>query len=277
MKASVIVPNYRNDDTLPRTLESLRRAAAAAGELRVETVVVEDRGGRGLGWARNEGLRRVFAVPADDEEFVFFCDADDTVRPGFFARPVARLRETGADICVWNYSSHGMRRSYDLDGAEEIREVFARAFLGVGWGDVIAAFGSGRRAVSSRFWERVTANRERAGVCRFAFRRSLLEAHGIRFNERLRIYEDAPFLVECSLYARRVRAVNEVLYDYEPGEHGITRTVSGTLAHWDYKREILRERRRLDRLADGALRRYFAASQVLGRFEIFRHWWKRWN
>lgn len=272
MKAHVIIPNYRNDDTLPRTLASIRAAAAEWRDGEVETVVVEDREGRGLSWARNEGLRRAFERPADGEEFVFFCDADDTVRPGFFAHPVARLVETAADICVWNCSSHGMKRSYDLDGAETVREVFARAFLGIGWSDVFAAFGSGRRQVSPKFWERVVANRERAGVWRFAFRRELLERNRIRFNERLRIYEDAPFLVECALHACRVRMLDEVLYDYEPGENGIIRKVSGTKAHWDYKREIIRERRRLDALAGGTLRRFFGASQLLGRFEMLRHW-----
>ena len=271
MKASVIVPNYRNDDTLPRTLASLRAAAEAFTDGDVDIVVVEDKGRRGLSWARNEGLRRVFSKPATGDEFIFFCDADDTVAPGFFAKPISRLVGTGADICVWNCSSFGMKRDYNLDGRDAIREVFARAFLGIGWADVFAALGPSRRSVSPKFWERVVANREQAGVWRFAYRRALIEDNGIRFNEKLRIYEDAPFLVECSLYAKRVRAIDEVLYNYEPGENGIIRKVTGTKAHLAYKRDILRERRRLDKIAGGGLHRFYSASQALGFCELLRY------
>ena len=73
MRASVIVPNYRNDDTLGAAMESLEHAAKQVrGE--VEIIVIEDKAGKGLSWARNQGLDRAKG------EYVFFCDADDTVR-----------------------------------------------------------------------------------------------------------------------------------------------------------------------------------------------------
>ena len=259
MKASVIVPNYRNDRELPAMLASLRKAEAKLGS-KVEIVVVDDREGRGLSRARNEGLRRVYAAPCEDEEYIFFADADDTVREDFFAKPIARLRETAADICVFNCSAFRMKRDYNLEGAAAIREAFARAFLGIGWRD----FFSGA----------MYRNREQAGMWRFAFRRELLEKGGVWFDEKIRIYEDAPFLMEAAIHAKKVCAIDDVLYDYEPGAEGIIRKVTGTKAHWEYKREIMKERERLDRLAGGGLRKYFAASQMLGRLEFLKHLWR---
>ena len=249
MKASVIVPNHGHDRELPAMLASIERAAAAfPGE--VETLVSPDPEGRGLSWARNRGLERAKG------DYVFFADADDTVCEGFFALPVARLEATGADICVFECSAFGIRGDFECEGQAAIREAFMPAFLGRGWGDVL----------------RFRSRRECAGVWRFAFRRSLIEsAGGIRFNEALGIYEDAPFICECALHARKTTMIREKLYNYTPGPNGIINTVTGTRVHWDYKREILRERRRLDAAAGGALRGYYAASQLLGRLEMLRY------
>lgn len=50
-------------------------AAASAQSLRCEIIPIEDREGRGAGWARNAG------VALSDTPFVYFLDADDTIEP----------------------------------------------------------------------------------------------------------------------------------------------------------------------------------------------------
>lgn len=259
MLASVIVPNYRNDDTLPLALESLERAAERIGRDNVEILVIDDREGRGLSWARNQGLDRA------QGKYVFFCDADDTVEPNFFARPIERLESTGADFCFFNYSLSPLKRQYDLSG-REVLETLAPAFIGYSWRDLFRAL-----ARPWRFMSALAEKREPGSVCRIAFRRELLESGPVRFNENLFIYEDAPFVCECAIRSKRVVSLPDVLYRYTPGTNGIVRTVTGTKRHWLYKSAILLERKRLDRLSGGHLKRYFGASQIFGKLEFLLH------
>ena len=115
MKASVIVPAYKCEETLPRTLRSLE---AAAEGLDVEIVVSEDSHGRGPSWARNRGLEKAGG------DVVFFCDADDTVDRDFFAAPLAAMEAQGAQMCFFDADAAGgdEQRIYS---ARSCREVYA--------------------------------------------------------------------------------------------------------------------------------------------------------
>ena len=51
-------------------------------------------------------------------DYVFFCDADDTVREDFLLKPYRRLEETKADLCFFTYAG-GADLIVDAgDGAE---------------------------------------------------------------------------------------------------------------------------------------------------------------
>ena len=259
MRASVIVPNYRNDDTLGAAMESLEHAAKQVrGE--VEIIVIEDKAGKGLSWARNQGLDRAKG------EYVFFCDADDTVREDFFKRPIEELDRTQADMCLFNNTQGQLKRSYNLEGDQEVTRTLVPAFIGYGWKDLARAL-----MRPWRFFGELARHRESGSVCRAAFRRAMLETGPVRFNEHLFIYEDAPFMCECAIRSKRTASIPDVLYNYTPGEHGIVARITGTEKHWAYKSEILRERERLNRLSGGDLRRYYAASQILGKLEFLLH------
>lgn len=221
----------------------------------MELIVSADPEGRGVSWARNRGLERARG------DFVFFADADDTVREGFFAQPLARMESSQADFCLFSSSDASLRRDYNLDGNAAIRAALLPAYIGYSWRDV-ARWLCGRSLFQSR---------EPGYVWRLCFRRDFLERWRIRFNEKLFLYEDAPFVCECILRAEKVRSLPDVLYDYTPGAAGLSRSLMGTAKHWAYKREIRRERERLNRLAGGTIRRYYAASQFLGRLEFLRH------
>jgi len=251
MKLSVIVPSRPQEPKLPRTLQSLE---AAAKGLEVEILQVCDEEGRGLSWARNRGLERASG------EAVFFVDADDTVKSGFFRRLADELDRSEADFVLSNFDYAPLKREYNLIGNEEIRAVMLPAFFGYDFEDVRRWNGGGS----------LMARREQGGVWRCAFRRDFLVRHAIRFDERLFLYEDSPFIAECAARAVKVASTDEVLYEYEPGPSGLLADSHGTERYWNYKFAALRNRVEMAGRIGGDAGRYFAASAVFTVLELMR-------
>lgn len=252
MKASVIIPCHpRNRPTLPRTRESVE---AAAKGFDVEILVVEDTDSRGLSWARNEGLRRASG------EAVFFVDADDTVRPDFFAKLLGALERTAADFVLSSFDVAPLKRDYNLVGNAAIRAVQLPAFFGYSFADV-------------RRWNAggdLGALRELGGVWRGVYRRDFLERHAIRFDENLRLFEDAPFIAECACWAEKVASISDVVYDYVPGSQGILATSLGSDRYFSYKFDALRNRQAIAARVGGDVMRYFEGSAVFSALELLR-------
>ena len=251
MKFSVIIPAYRAEATLPRTLRSVEEAAKG---LDVETVVVRDDEARGLSWARNRGLDRATG------DVVFFVDADDTVKKDFFRKLASALETAGADFVLSGHKLFPFRRDYNLVGNEEIRRVLLPAFFGYSLDDV-------------RRWNcggALAARREFGGVWRCAYRRDFLERHQIRFDENLRLYEDAPFLAECAARAERVASIPDVLYEYEPGADGILAHAHDGDRYWNYKFAALENRKAIAGRVGADVLGQFKASAVFSALELLR-------
>ena len=228
--------------------------SAAAKGLDVEVVVVEDPESRGLSWARNEGLRRAAG------DAVFFIDADDTVRPGYFSRLLAVLESTGADFALSSFGYAPLKREYNLQGNAAIREAMLPAFFGYSFDDV-------------RRWNAggdLHARREQGGVWRCVFRREFVERHAIRFDEGLRLYEDSPFIAECACRADRVASIPDVLYEYAPGPQGILATALGSDRYYEYKFAALENRKAIAKRVGGDVMRHFEASAVFSALELLR-------
>ncbi len=209
---------------------------------------------RGPSWARNRGLERATG------EVVFFCDADDEVRPGFLSAPSEMLERTDAELCLFGFDGFLPRRSYDLAGEEAVRRVFLPTVFGYSFEDV-------------RRWNRgegLWDSREWATVWRLAFRRDFIERHRLRFDESVRLCEDAMFLSECAFRCRRMCSVDEPLYVYRSSAAGLLSQGMRSAAQWDYKFAMLAFRRRLDREAGGGLWPLCEASAVFSALELLR-------
>ena len=189
-------------------------------------------------------------------------DADDTVKPGYFRRHLDLIERTGADFVLSSFDIAPLKRDYNLSGNGAIREAMLPAFYGYSFDDV-RRWNSGGELMSRK---------EFGSVCRCAFRRDFIERHGIRFDENLRMYEDAPFMAECAAHAERVASTPEVLYEYVPGANGILATSIGTRRNWDYKFAALEARMAIDGRAGGTIRRYCEASHVFSALEMLTLW-----
>lgn len=260
MDASVIIPAYKASSTLPAALRSIETAAAAFDGA-VETLVIDDPSGKGPSWARNRALEKASG------DIVFFCDADDTVEPGFFRRPAAVLEATGADMCFFGYEGGPVLREETVAGPVNVRERYMPAFFGYSMDDV-------------RRWNAGGAldGRKQPGqVWRCAFRRAFLEKHSLRFEEEMTFFEDAAFLSACIASAECVTSIPDRLYRYIPRPDGNLATGWRGERNWEYKFLSLGFRRRLDALHGGALWKYCEASCVFSALELLlaRAGWRK--
>ena len=249
----MIIPSHRSQQTLPRTLQSLEVAAKG---LEVEIIVIDDADGRGPSWARNRGLDRAKG------EIIFFCDADDTVRPDFFRRLLEIMQESKADIAISSFSIAPLKRDYNFSRREDVMAFALPAFFGYSFDDV-------------RRWNSggsLSARKELGQVWRCAYRRSFLVRHGIRFDERIRLYEDAAFLSECVAFATRAVSVPDCLYDYTPSLSGNMATGANSRRHWDYKFLALEFRKRINEATGGVVWRFCEASCVFSALEMMSLW-----
>lgn len=229
MKYSVIVPVYNAEKTLRRCLDSLCAAACPEAEI----LLIDDgstdasaaicrsyddprfrliqKENGGVSSARNLGL------DCARGEYVLFVDSDDYVEPDYFAR-LDRLDPEGQyDYLLFSY--------YRFNGTEKTqRELPGFASVDpAGYGPMLA------RAYRSK-WINAPWNKR--------YRRSLLEAQGLRFHTGLPIAEDTLFNLKYLLCCRGLCISNDPLY-----------TVS--LENPDsLSRKVLPDRRALLALAD---------------------------
>ena len=283
-RISVIVPCYNVERWLVRCLDSLFAALPESAEV----IAVDD--------ASSDGTLSVLRKRAQDEPrlkviaaahggvsaarnraldvargtIVFFVDPDDAVEPDFFSAMEEELARTGADGCICAYcdidDETGKRTYVSLNGCyryesnQAIVEDFLPRFFGYSFEDVRAWYG-GRPLFEGR--------REMGSVCRMAFRRALIEAERIRFDEDVILGEDALFISEYLLAASSFAYIGRPLYRVTGRSSGAMRTITKDgLRFCRNKLAMLRKREALDRKSGGRLTPFYAASCVLSLLEL---------
>jgi CDP-glycerol glycerophosphotransferase len=264
---SVVVPAYDVAAYLPVCLDSVLAQADSLGRVGLEVVVVDDGSpdesgaiadayaehdarvrvvhieNRGLGAARNEGLRHVTG------DLLMFADSDDVVPPGSYAALLRQLTRSGADFVTgsvarlegsalveppWMRRLHRQRMDLVIDDLPEIL------------GDVFA-------------WNKL-------------FRADFWRATELSWPEGVR-YEDQPTTTLAYLRARRFGIVPDVVYHWRIRSDGTSITqqrssLQDLRDRWATKLTSLRSVEEYgapkvtaifrDRVLAGDLHRYFA-------------------
>lgn len=213
----------------------------------------------GVSAARNVGLDRARG------DLVLFMDPDDIVASDWLARMVSALE--GVDAVLSGYTmngnivlSHDVGTTYEGDA---VRKRCWQAFFGYRLRDLRHLF------LPGGIWRR--CHREMAGVWRLAVRRDMLR--GIRFDPRLRLYEDAMFLARLSMELKSLKIVADCGYRWYVRPQGamtqqrgerllankfrvrdVRRAIDPKMTHWRgtfvlSALEILKERRSIHFLA----------------------------
>lgn len=173
----------------------------AAKDARIK--VVHKRNG-GLSSARNVG------IDASEGEVILFMDPDDIVSQNWIACLESGIE--GVDFAWGGFESDsdGRKTVHVPTDVGVVYESFGlknrvwRAVFGYRLRDIF------RGCLPGGLWKR--CGREFGSVCWRAFRRSVLG--DLRFDEAVRLYEDAIFLSEYALRAKTMRIVGDTGYCY---------------------------------------------------------------
>ena len=173
-----------DDASTDGSAEVLRRYAR---DPRVRIVTLEEN--RGLGGARNAALE------VAQGDYVMFVDSDDWVSPGALRKITARIRETAADVVLFDFA-----RVY-ADGRQARND---RQYIL-------------HRAPDGLF--RLEDHPQLANLLQVvwnkAYRREFVSAVGLRFFTGY--YEDIPWTNAALMSAARIAVLDEVCYVYRIG------------------------------------------------------------
>lgn len=217
---SIIIPVYNAEQSIIKMLESLQFQRQEHVELvfiddcsrdgsssiiesyksRFESkgwslkVIVHDIN-KGVAAARNTGLNHATG------EYIYYVDADDRLEPDALELLVQEAQENDAEIvgCNWFLSFEKNERKMNQP-----------------------AFQSNWEAI-----ERILRGTMRWNLWLFLVKRSLYEAHHIRFIPGMNMGEDIMVMIKLFTYAERVGFVNQALYHYGQGNaESLTKTYS---------------------------------------------------
>ena len=169
--------------------------AYAARDPRVRVLHIAN---RGLGGARNEGMRHVRG------ELLGFADSDDLLPPDAIELMVAAQRADGADLVVGGVE----RLTGDGDGAELVALPWMRRLH------------RERRTVTIEEHPEILGD---VFAWNKLYHRDFVASSGLHWPERLR-YEDQPATTEAYLRARRFTVIPEVVYHWRVREDGTSIT-----------------------------------------------------
>lgn len=202
MKASLIIPYCERDGYLVK----MRGMVEAQTFRDFEPLFIEDAQRRGPSWARNRGL------DAATGEITVFADVDDEIAPDYMEKLVAAAE--GVDLAWSRYEvstgegGASLSPRVPADGAVvsggAVRDFVWRRAFGYRLRDLPKAL------LPGGLWR--NCGREFGCVYCRAFRRAVIG--DLRFDERLRLYEDSAFLCEYAKRAKTMRTIDYAGYRY---------------------------------------------------------------
>lgn len=222
MKISVIVPIYNVKKYLRRCIDSILSQTFAD----FECILVDDgstdgcddicdeykqadnrikvihKENGGVSSARNEGMKAALG------EYIFFIDADDFVENSLFATVVSELEQYDWDVIVFNFKyineeGYVSRESQCPEGICEIDSVQSYLYF-------VCNEMQGKTGWSP--WNKF-------------FKRSLIIESGIEFYPREEIFaEDLYFYLILLLYVRKIKVIDNALYNYREWDGSCTKS-----------------------------------------------------
>lgn len=233
---SIIVPVYNAENTIKKTIKSIRNQTLT----NIEIIFINDgskdssidilekyskidnrikilnQENLGVSKARNKGIELAVG------EYISFVDSDDYIEENMYSRLYNKAKRFNIDIVKGSYttewkSGEGNDRYYNLDenliyNKDFINKVVIRELIGVGF-DRLSDWLNGKKFDPYYFvWGTI-------------YKSELIKKNNIFFNEEIKIGEDVLFNLYSFYYAESFEIVNKPMYHWVDNNESITRNV----------------------------------------------------
>lgn len=241
IKISVIIPVYNKKDYIRRTIESVRKQTYQNWELILiddgstdgskiicdeykdmdSRIIVKHNKNAGVCSARNTGIQMATG------SYLSFIDADDFIDENAYEKTVDVIQTSNVDMVDWgwkyinnqneiSYNSHKNPKNILLDRDYMLKKVIP---------PLLNITQNKEYFIYDFVWNKV-------------FKKSIIDIHGIRFDERRKKWEDRPFLVEFLAHADNMYCMDLAFYNYVGVEESLSRQYEPkifSIILWNYE------------------------------------------
>lgn len=249
---AIMVDDGSNDDT-PALIDDYAKKS--------ERFVALHTINQGVSCARNEGIK------ISKGELLFFMDPDDWIEPNCLEKCWETYTNGNADIIHFNRWIHevdGRKRKEELSDhlveSKNINREYAAKLIGLSQ-DALNHYYNG---------ESIWLYKGNWQVWCFMFKHSLITEHQIIFSPGIKVFQDALFVIEATLYAKKIQCIKDVLYDYRIRNEGSVRSRNSHAEKlFNNKYALISQRARLrSMVTDFDLHYYYLGSQVMSSLEL---------
>ena len=262
IKISAILPCYNIGKYLPRCLDSILRQSFPYWEVIIiddgstdntleigrryasehQRISVYHFKNQGVSQARNEGIRYAKG------ELIHFIDPDDYIEPDCFKVCYETYQKYGADCIHFNKYIHRWDTSEPLSDGEldfkiltgnDIFKEYTSALIGIGQETLNHWYKGESLWKYKKPWQGWS----------FMFSRKVIEENHIIFQPSLKTSEDALFIVDYSIFSKKIARIPNYLYHYDFRKEGcLFSRISDSTKIFDDKYRLIEQRERIRRL-----------------------------
>lgn len=215
----------------------------------------------GASCARNAGMKQAKG------ELLYFMDPDDWIEPNCFERCYETYQQHNCDIIQFdkNYVWGDEKRPDNTTDCgkweqPDIIKKFTCKMVGLGQEALNHWYKGGN------IWDK----KKNLGVWSFMFKRSFIEENELRFKQKISLFEDILFAIDCTIKAKTLVSIPDILYNYNVRTSGVcVRSINDRERIYKDKCNLVSERVRLRSIVkDCDLHDYYLGSQVLSAIEL---------